>query len=209
MQRIVRPAATTHQNLFSPPLMRHLVAAAPVFAPFPVFAEEAKGGMPQLDPNSYPSQLFWLAVFFCLFYAFMSRVAMPRVHRIIDSRQTRIEDDLGHAGDASAAANTLNRELEASLAAAREQARKLLADAGVDMNETSTRRESELAAALHKKIEAAEAEIGHAKDQAMKTVNEIAAGIISAALPKLAPVAVNQSEIEGALSRAPLTQEAA
>jgi len=190
--------------------MRTIVAAALVFASSSAYAaEEAKGGMPQLDPSSYASQLFWLAVFFCLFYAFMSRVAMPRVHRIIDSRQTRIEDDLSHAGDASAAANSLNRELEASLAAAREQARKLLAEAGVQTNETATRRESELAAALHKKIEAAEAEIGHAKDQAMKTVNEIAAGIIGAALPKLAPVAVNQSEIEGALSRAPLTQEAA
>ena len=60
-------------------------------------AEEQKGGMPQLDPHSYASQLFWLAVFFVLVFLFLRFIGLPRVTAIIDERAKRIGGDIASA----------------------------------------------------------------------------------------------------------------
>ena len=37
----------------------------------------AKPGLPQLDPTTFASQLFWLVVSFVLLYVVISRIAAP------------------------------------------------------------------------------------------------------------------------------------
>ena len=77
--------------------LSYRVATACLFTAMsdPAFAQDAdKKGMPQLDPSTYASQLFWLAVFFVLFYVFMRSVAMPRVDTILRTRETTISGDL-------------------------------------------------------------------------------------------------------------------
>jgi F-type H+-transporting ATPase subunit b len=58
---------------------------------------EAKQGLPQLDVSTFPSQLFWLAVTFCVLYLLISRSALPKIHDILDKRRGRIERDVTRA----------------------------------------------------------------------------------------------------------------
>jgi F-type H+-transporting ATPase subunit b len=58
---------------------------------------EAKQGLPQLDVTTFPSQLFWLAITFCVLYVLISRSALPKIHDILDKRRGRIERDLMRA----------------------------------------------------------------------------------------------------------------
>jgi len=44
--------------------------------------------MPQLDLSTFPSQIFWLAVFFVVLYLLMAKLAIPRIERVIDSAAT-------------------------------------------------------------------------------------------------------------------------
>ncbi len=165
-------------------------------------AEAEKKGMPQLDPSSYPSQIFWLAVFFALFYGFMLTVAMPRLHRILEARQARISDDLNHATTASGDAAQLKAELDLSLALARDQARTVVAAANDDIRTQATARDASLSAELATRIETAEASIQAARAQAMSSIEDIASGILLEALPKVASVSPNGEEARSAVSRA-------
>ncbi|MBN2752193.1 MAG: F0F1 ATP synthase subunit B', partial [Rhodospirillaceae bacterium] len=65
--------------------------------------------MPQFDPTSFPSQLFWLATTFIALYVLMSKVALPRIGDILEERQKRISDDLDMA-------ERLKTETEAAIA---------------------------------------------------------------------------------------------
>ncbi len=47
--------------------------------------------MPQLDVETFPSQMFWLAVTFILLYLLMSRVGLPRLSAAIEARRQRRE----------------------------------------------------------------------------------------------------------------------
>ena len=47
--------------------------------------------MPQLDPASFPSQLFWLAVCFGTMLLVLSVFVLPRITRTLTTRQGRID----------------------------------------------------------------------------------------------------------------------
>ncbi|MEC8291305.1 MAG: hypothetical protein VXZ78_04375, partial [Pseudomonadota bacterium] len=66
--------------------------------------------MPQLDPTSFPSQLFWLAVCFGTMLLVLSVFVLPRITRTLTARQGQIEGDLQ-------AAEKLRADAEAALAA--------------------------------------------------------------------------------------------
>jgi F-type H+-transporting ATPase subunit b len=49
--------------------------------------------MPQFDPSSYSSQLFWLTICFALLYFSMSKIFLPRIRDILKERNNVIEKD--------------------------------------------------------------------------------------------------------------------
>ena len=164
-----------------------------------VLADEEKRGMPQLDPSTYPSQLFWLAVFFVLFYGFMQFVAMPRLAGILQTRQARISDDLYHATNWSDEAHSLKTELEGSLAKAREQARGMMIEAEDAARRQAEERDGSLNRELQARIAAAEANIAAARQSALGTIEDIATGIVVEALPRIAGVGIGQDEARAAI----------
>src|SRR3546814_19371902 len=50
--------------------------------------------MPQFDPSTYPTQLFWLLLTFVPLYLVVWRVALPRITDVRQSRQGKNEADL-------------------------------------------------------------------------------------------------------------------
>src|SRR6516162_5994634 len=60
-------------------------------------ASEHGRGFPPFDSQTFPSQLFWLAIAFIALYLLMSRIALPRIASILEARRQRVEDDLAEA----------------------------------------------------------------------------------------------------------------
>jgi F-type H+-transporting ATPase subunit b len=46
--------------------------------------------MPQLDVVSFPSQVFWLVIFFFVFYSFVAGHFVPLLHKIIQTRSKKV-----------------------------------------------------------------------------------------------------------------------
>ena len=53
-------------------------------------AGDSEPGLPQLKVETWPSQLFWLAVIFAVGYIFMSRVVTPRIGSVLEERRERL-----------------------------------------------------------------------------------------------------------------------
>lgn len=96
------------------------------FAPALVFAAdsaEKQGGVPQLDPTYYPSQLFWLIICFTLMYVLLSKVALPPVERMMDRRDDKVRIDLESAHRARTETEEVESLYNRSLRDADEEAR--------------------------------------------------------------------------------------
>ena len=67
--------------------------------------------MPQLNPEFFVSQLFWLAVFFSFLLVFLWRVSLPRIAVVLEKRQNKIDNDLSSAKQLQEEAKKIERDI--------------------------------------------------------------------------------------------------
>ncbi|HKG86273.1 MAG TPA: F0F1 ATP synthase subunit B', partial [Beijerinckiaceae bacterium] len=91
----------------------------------PDVAPEAHGAFPPFASHTFASQLLWFAVAFGLLYYVMSRVALPRVAAIMESRSQRIAADLADAERLRAESEAAGAAYEKSLGDARAKAKAI------------------------------------------------------------------------------------
>jgi F-type H+-transporting ATPase subunit b len=165
---------------------------------------EAHGGsgvFPPFDAHTFGSQLLWLAIAFGALYVLMSKVALPRVARILEDRETRVAGDLE-------AANTLKGQTDAAIAAyekaladARAKAQAIAGETRDKLaGETDARRKA-LEADIATKLAAAEAQIAVSKSKAMESVYGIAVDAAQAIVARLVGQAPATGDVEAAVGR--------
>ena len=59
------------------------------------FGSEA--GMPQLDPEFWASQIFWLILIFSSLYLIIWKIFLPKIAYSIENRKSRVVNDLDEA----------------------------------------------------------------------------------------------------------------
>ena|SRR5579872_975281 len=85
-----------------------------------------RGGLPQMDTGTFPSQIFWLVVTFGLLFLVLWRITLPMIEGIIGDRRNRIEGDLGAAEKLRQQASDVLANYEAELNSARNRAHQIL-----------------------------------------------------------------------------------
>ena len=58
-----------------------------------VFAAES-GGMPQLDPEFWISQIFWLIITFGILYIVLSKFILPKISSNLELRKSQIQENI-------------------------------------------------------------------------------------------------------------------
>ena len=67
--------------------------------------------MPQLDPEFFISQLFWLVVFFSFLLFFLWKVSLPRIAKVIEKRQNTIDENLSYAKELQEQAQKIENKI--------------------------------------------------------------------------------------------------
>ena len=135
----------------------------------------ASGSFPPFDSTYFAPQLIWLALIFGAIYLLMSRLALPRVERILETRRARIAGDLDDASDMQGKAQLAGVAYEKTLADAKGKAQALAQQMRDQLAAESDAKRKALEAELNAKLAAAEDSIAATKAQAMTHVTEIAA----------------------------------
>ena len=155
---------------------------------------EGNIGFPQLDPSSYPSQIFWLAIAFILLYTLMSKMALPKIEAVLENRRNQREGNLNQAEEFRAEAEKIRTAYEDQLAKAQDEAQKVLMEMEGDIKEISMARSTAFAENARKRIALSEDVISKAKDAAMASIPDIAADIAVEASGKVASLTVNRAD---------------
>jgi len=167
-----------------------------------VSSAEEKEGMPQLDPHSFASQVFWLAVFFFLVLAFLQFVGLPRIKAILEERRRRVDGDIGSAEQLRGQADEAIRTYETTLADAHGKARKLLAETHEKNLALLAEQTKSATAEFDKRIAEAVGRIEVAQADAMKSVREVAVGLASEITTKVAGLAPGADSVARAIEAA-------
>jgi F-type H+-transporting ATPase subunit b len=154
---------------------------------------------PPFNPETFASQLLWLAITFTALYFLISRVAIPQIGGILESRRTRIEGDLKEAERLRVETERAAAAYEEALAEARANAHAIAEETrqGIrtDIEGKRAKVESDLAA----KIAEAEAGIAATKSAALANVEQIAAETAAALVTQLSGP-VSDAEVRDAVA---------
>jgi F-type H+-transporting ATPase subunit b len=164
--------------------------------------EAASGGLPQLDPSTYPSQVFWLIIAFALLYWLLAKRALPRVADILETRQDRIAADLDRAQSLRQEAEEAMAQHEKLVADAQARARAELDAAAERVQADAARQEAELERSLQRQLAEADQRIAAAREDALKALEEVARDASRDAVGRLAGVDISSEEAARAVADA-------
>jgi len=161
--------------------------------------EHGSGVFPPFDSSTFASQLLWLAITFGLFYLLMSKVVLPRIGSILETRHDAIARDLDDAARSKAEADAAIAAYEQDLTAARTKGNAIASSAREAAKAKANADRAEVEAGLNAKISAAESRIAEIKSKALADVGSIAEETASAVVEQLIGGKASKAEIASAV----------
>ena len=158
--------------------------------------------MPQFDPSTFASQIFWLVLVFGVLFYFMRKFAIPRMEAVLDARSERIQGDLDRAAKLQQDAVKAIETHEAALAGARDEARDIVREAQAATQTDIDARQDKLTAEIAKQTADAEGRIAAARQEAMSSVREIAVEAAQAAASRLTGSDIDADKAAAAVDNA-------
>ena len=173
-------------------------------APTTAANTEAPGGppsevFPPFDRETFPSQLFWLAICFIALYVMTARLVRPRVGGIIEGRNQRIASDLAEASRLKGESDAAIAAYEKALADARVRAQAIATETRDKLQAEADRNRKSLEDQLATRLADAEKTIAATKTAAMANVRSIAADAADAIVTRLIGVTAPGSAVDAAV----------
>lgn len=160
---------------------------------------KSTGGMPQLDPTWFASQIFWLVITFVALYVVMARKVIPMMADVIESRQNKITHDLERAELLKREAEILRNSHEKTITEARNKAQNLLQQVQGETSKTAAAKAAEQEAQLTKDIQLAETRIANDVSNVRKSLIPIAADIAAQIVEKITQTKPSGADAEAAV----------
>lgn len=160
-----------------------------------------EGGFPPFQTENFAPQIVWLVVIFSVLYLLMSRLALPRVGRIIENRAAKIAADLDASREMQAEAQAAAKANDETLRLRREEAQAIGRDAQQKIAAEAAARRTAAEADAAEKIRAAEARIVAAKNDALANVEQIAVEAAAAIIEKLTGARADDSQLKAEFQR--------
>lgn len=160
---------------------------------------QASSGLPQLDFDTFPSQIFWLAVCLAVLYFLMTRIALPRIASVLEERADVIADDLEAAEDFRKKAQAAEATYERALADARARAQDIAAQARAGIQEDLDAAIAEADAKIAASTAESETRIAGIRDSARDAVEAVANDAALAVVEALLPGAAGAKAVKAAV----------
>lgn len=163
-------------------------------------ASEHYVGMPQLNIEWFPNQIFWLVVTLVVLYILLNKIALPRIASVLADRSASIQRDLDRAEDMKRQAVDAEEAYNKALADARTQAQEIVAETKAeiqkDLDKASQKADAEIAA----KAAESEKAILAIRDSAVKSVQEVATTTAKDIVDAMMPGAGDAKTIKAAVA---------
>lgn len=157
------------------------------------------GGLPQLNIESFPSQIFWLIVGLVVLYWLMSKLALPRIGSVLEERADAIAGDLDRAEELKRKAEEAEATYKQALADARARAQAIAAETKAEIQKevdaATARADAEIAA----RTAEGEKRIAEIRESAIQGVRQVAEEAAVAVVERVMPGVAEEAAVRGAV----------
>ena len=159
-----------------------------------VFTAES-GGMPQLNPEFWISQIFWLTLTFGILYMVLSKLILPKISANLELRKSQIQENVEAAEKQRESSETKLKEYDSIILKSKLEAKNIFKETrDKTLKEIDSKRET-LEKQIDNEIKKAEKEISILLKNAPEKINKIAIETSSEVLKNLIGAEINNSSI--------------
>ena len=158
------------------------------------FAAES-GGMPQLNPEFWISQIFWLTLTFGILYLVLSKLILPKISDNLESRKSQILENIEAAEKQREDSEMKLKEYEEIISKSKLEAKTIFNQAREKALKDINAKKEVLDGQIDEEISKAEEEIKTLHNSASDKINKIAIETSSELIQKLIGAEVNNSSI--------------
>jgi F-type H+-transporting ATPase subunit b len=158
------------------------------------FAAES-GGMPQLNPEFWVSQIFWLTITFGILYVVLSKFILPKISMNLEIRRSQILENIEAADKQRQKSELKIEEYAKIIQGSKNEAKNYFKQAREKLLKDIDFKKNTLNKELNLEIKKTESEIQELKDRAPEKINKIAVETSKDLLQQLIGAEVNSSSI--------------
>ncbi len=153
------------------------------------------GGMPQLDPEFWISQIFWLVITFGILLIVLSKFILPKISDNLETRKSQILENIETAETQRKDSEKKINEFDKIIFDSKNQAKNFFNDARAKVLEDISKKKIALEKDIDNEIKAAEQEIDKLKQSSQEKITKISIETSSDLLKQLIGEEVNSSSI--------------
>ena len=151
--------------------------------------------MPQLNPEFWVSQIFWLTLTFGILYIVLSKAILPKISSNLELRKSQIQENIEAAEKQRIESDTKLKEYDDLILKSKIKAKNIYKDAREKVIKDINLKKEVLDRQIDEEIKKAEKEIEVLKKNAPEKINKIAIETSSELIKKLIGAEINSSSI--------------
>ena len=158
-------------------------------------AHGSEAGMPQLNPEFWASQIFWLLLTFSVLYIIIWKIFLPKITYSIESRKSKIVNDLDEAQKLKESAEKKLIDYNTIIEKSKKEAKKLIDDNKKKLDRDIEEKRKKFNNEIEKELEATEVEIKKLKKNSLLSITTIATEISEEVMKKIISGEINKSNV--------------
>ena len=152
-------------------------------------------GMPQLNPEFWGAQIFWLVLIFSILYLIIWKIFLPKITYAIENRKSKIVNDLDEAQKLKENAEKKLKEYNTIIANSIEEAKKIIDDGRKKLDQDIENKKKDFNSQIEKEIASVEKEIKNLKKTSLSNIGKIASEPSTELMRKMIGLEVNKSNV--------------
>ena len=153
------------------------------------------GGMPQLNPEFWISQIVWLVITFGILFIVLSKFILPKISDNLETRKSQILENIENAEKQREESEKKLKEFDKIIVESKNKAKNLFNDARQKVLDDVNKKKAALEKNIDDEVNAAEQEIDQLKKSSQEKITKIAIETSSDLVKKLIGEEVNNSSI--------------
>ena len=152
-------------------------------------------GMPQLNTEFWIAQIFWLVFIFSALYLIIWKIFLPRVTYSIESRKSKVMNDLHEAQKLKESAEKKLKEYNKIIEDSKNEAKKIIEESNKVLNLDIEKKKQKFNNEIEKEIIAVEKEIKALQKSSISSINKIATEVSGEVIKQIIDSEVNKSNV--------------
>jgi len=169
-----------------------------LFIAITVFSSQALGseaGMPQLNPEFWTAQIFWLTIIFLGLYLIIWKIFLPKITYSIENRKSKIVNDLDEAQKLKENAEKKFKEYNEIIENSKKEARKIIEEGRKKLDRDIENKKQKFNNEIEDELKNVEKEIKNLKKSSLSSIGNIAATTSAEVIKKIIDTEVNKSNV--------------